>query len=304
MLETAAYSPTPVFATHHRYADVAGRQVFYREAGDPTAPALVLLHGAPASSFMFRELIPLLAGSYHVIAPDYLGFGLSDAPGVKEFNYTFDALADSVGELLHQLRVDRYAIYVQDYGAPVGWRLALRDRDAITAVITQNGNAYVEGFVPAAWASLWAYGADPTPETELPVREGLSLDSIRWQYTHGEPDPSLVSPDAWHHDHAVLQRPGNLEVQLTLLRRYRTNVALYPAVHDWLRSSAVPVLAVWGRNDPIFSPAGAEAFRVDVADLRIELLNGGHFLLEAHVDEVAALVLDFLDAAPQAGRAT
>jgi pimeloyl-ACP methyl ester carboxylesterase len=283
--------------TRHRYADVNGRQVFYREAGDPTAPAVVLLHGAPASSFMFRNLIPLLAGSYRVIAPDYLGFGLSDAPSVDEFDYSFDALTDSVEALLDQLGVSRYAMYVQDYGAPVGWRLALRHPEAITAVITQNGNAYTEGFIPSFWEPLWAYSADPNPETEQPIRDGLTLESIHWQYTHGEPDPSLVSPDAWHHDYSVLQRPGDLDVQLTLLRLYRTNIALYPAVHEWLRKSAVPVLAVWGRNDEIFSAAGAEAFRADVPDAQIELLDGGHFLLEAHVDEVAEFVRGFLNRA-------
>lgn len=294
MPETNANFLAPVFATHHRYTDVGGRQVFYREAGDPQAPAVILLHGAPASSFMFRDLIPLLAGSYHVIAPDYLGFGLSDAPSVREFDYSFDALAECVEALLGQIGLTRYSIYVQDYGAPVGWRLALRKPETIAAVITQNGNAYTEGFIPSFWEPLWTYAADPNPETERPIRDGLTLESIRWQYTHGEPDPSLVSPDTWHHDHAVLQRPGNLEVQLTLLRLYRSNIALYPAVHEWLRASAVPVLAVWGRNDEIFRPAGAAAFRADAPGARIELLNGGHFLLEAHVDEVAAVVLDFL----------
>jgi pimeloyl-ACP methyl ester carboxylesterase len=262
------------------------------------------LHGAPTSSFMFRDLIPLLAGSYHVIAPDYLGFGLSDAPPVDEFDYSFDALAAGVATLLDQLDIRRYAIYVQDYGAPVGWRLALQDPEAIAGVITQNGNAYVDGFVPSFWEPLWAYAADPSPATEQPIRNGLTLDAIRWQYTHGEPDPSLVSPDTWHHDHAVLQRPGVLDVQLTLLRRYRGNIALYPAVHEWLRTSQVPVLAVWGRNDEIFDPAGAAAFRADAPDARIELLDGGHFLLEAHVDEVAAFVLDFLHSISPAELAT
>lgn len=285
---------SPSSATHHRFAEVDGRTVFYREAGDPAAPAVVLLHGAPASSFMFRNLIPLLADGYHVIAPDYLGFGLSDAPPVAAFDYTFDSLTDSVEALLGQLGVEQYAIYVQDYGAPVGWRLALRNPAAISAVITQNGNAYVDGFVSSSWEPLWAYAADPTPETERPVRAGLTVDSIRRQYLHGEPDPTLVSPDSWLHDHAVLQRPGALDIQLTLLRLYRANIALYPAVHQWLRTSRVPVLAVWGRNDEIFGPRGAEAFLGDAPHARIELLDGGHFLLEAHVEEVAALVFDFL----------
>lgn len=296
----AATSPSSaqVPATRHHFAEVDGHTVFYREAGDPTAPTVVLLHGAPASSFMFRNLIPLLAGECHVLAPDYLGFGLSDAPPVEMFDYTFEALADSVEALLDQLGIDQYSIYVQDYGAPVGWRLALRHPAAITAVITQSGNAYVDGFVPSFWEPLWAYAADPTPETERPIRAGLTVDSIRWQYTHGEPDPTLVSPDTWLHDHAVLQRPGALDIQLTLLRLYRGNVALYPAVHEWLRSSRIPVLAVWGRNDPIFGPAGAEAFLADVPHAQIELLDGGHFLLEAHVEQVAALIREFLPRTP------
>jgi pimeloyl-ACP methyl ester carboxylesterase len=201
--------PAGFGATRHRYADVNGRQVFYREAGDPARPAIVLLHGAPASSFMYRNLIPLLAGDYYVIAPDYLGFGLSDVPAVDEFDYTFDTLTYSVETLLRRLNISRYAIYVQDYGAPVGWRLALRNPDAISAVITQNGNAYVEGFVSSFWEPLWAYAADPNPETEQPIRDGLTLDAIRRQYTHGEPEPDLVSPDTWHHDHSVLQRSGD-----------------------------------------------------------------------------------------------
>jgi pimeloyl-ACP methyl ester carboxylesterase len=291
---TVTIDSTRPTRTRHQFAEVDGQRVFYREAGDARAPVVVLLHGAPASSFMFRDLIPLLASDYHVIAPDYLGFGLSDAPPVDQFAYSFDALTDSVETLLQQLGVTRYVIYVQDYGAPVGWRLILRNPEAVIAVITQNGNAYVEGFVPSFWEPLWTYAADSNPETEQPIREGLTLDAIRWQYTHGEPDPALVSPDAWHHDFAVLQRPGDMDVQLALLRQYRTNIALYPAVHEWLRTAAVPVLAVWGRNDEIFGPAGAEAFRTDAADVQVELLDGGHFLLEAHVDAVAVLVREFL----------
>jgi pimeloyl-ACP methyl ester carboxylesterase len=216
---------------------------------------------------------------------------------VDEFDYTFDALTDIVESLLQQLGLTRYAIYVQDYGAPVGWRLMMRNPEAIIAVISQNGDAYVEGFVPSFWDPPWTYSADPTPENEQPIRRALTLEAFRWQYTHGEPDPTLVAPDAWHHDYEALQRPGNLDVQLLLLRRYTTNVELYPAVHESLRAPGVPVLAVWGRNDEIFAPAGAEAFRHDVPEVRIELLEGGHFLLEAHVDEVAFLIRDFLSTA-------
>jgi pimeloyl-ACP methyl ester carboxylesterase len=294
MPRTSPSAPAPLSSTRHHFTEVHGRRVFYRDAGDPAAPVVLLLHGAPASSFMFRDLIPLLANTYHVIAPDYLGFGLSDAPTTDEFDYTFDSLTDIVEALLGQLGVTRYAVYVQDYGAPIGWRLILRDPHAVTAVITQNGNAYVEGFVPSFWDPVWAYAADPTAQTEQPIRDGLTLDAIRWQYTNGEPESALVSPDAWHHDYEALQRPGNLEVQLMLLRQYRSNLAIYPAIHDWLRVSAVPVLAVWGRNDAIFSAAGAEAFRTDAPDARIELLDGGHFLLEAHAGQVALLMRDFL----------
>jgi pimeloyl-ACP methyl ester carboxylesterase len=279
----------------HHFVTVQGREVFYREAGDPASPAIVLLHGAPASSFMFRTLMPLLAADHHVIAPDYLGFGLSESPPVEDFDYTFDALASSVGALLRKLGITQYAMYVQDYGAPVGWRLALNHPESITAVITQNGNAYEAGFVPEFWAPLWAYAADPTPETELPPRAALSLEAFRWQYTHGEPDPSLVSPDSWHHDYdGMTQRPGNVEVQLKLFREYPTNVDLYPAVQAWLRDSGAPVLAVWGRNDQIFGPAGAEAFRADSPEAVVELIDGGHFLLEAHVAEVATSIHHFL----------
>ncbi|MEP7090484.1 MAG: alpha/beta hydrolase [Nocardioidaceae bacterium] len=289
--------------TRHRFVAIDGRRVFYREAGEPSAPTILLLHGAPASSFMFRTLIPLLARDYHVIAPDYLGFGLSESPKAEDFDYTFAALAEGIDGLIQHLGVSHYAIYVQDYGAPVGWRLALRRPTAITAVISQNGNAYTAGFVPSFWEPLWSYAADPNTVTERPLRAALSLDAFRWQYIHGEPDPSLVSPDAWHHDYdSMLQRPGNVEVQLKLFREYPTNVALYPAVHAWLRTSGVPVLAVWGRNDEIFAAAGAEAFRADSPDVRVELLDGGHFLLEAHVDEVATSVRAFLHDALTAQR--
>jgi pimeloyl-ACP methyl ester carboxylesterase len=283
-----------MFEVHHRYATVDGHRVFYREAGAADAPAVVLLHGFPTSSFMFRELIPRLADRYHVIAPDHLGFGLSDAPTVDEFDYTFDALTDVTAGLLGRLGVTRYALYVQDYGAPIGWRLALRDPDAVTAVISQNGNAYEEGFVEEFWAPIFAYHRDPTPAGAEAVAQGLSLDGIRWQYLAGVPDPTLVSPDTWHHDHALVSRPGNAEVQLALTTDYATNRPLYPAVHDWLRERQVPVLAAWGEHDPIFGPDGARAFAKDTAGAEVHLLDGGHFLLESAGAEVAALIRDFL----------
>jgi pimeloyl-ACP methyl ester carboxylesterase len=287
---------------HHRYATVRGRQLFYREAGPAGAPVVVLLHGFPASSFMFRDLIPLLADRYHVIAPDHLGFGLSDAPPASpspstasEFSYTFDALAGLTADLLGQLGITRYAMYVQDYGAPVGWRLALADPDAITAIITQNGNGYEAGFVEDFWKPVREFWQDRTPQTEAGVRQALTLDAIRWQYLHGVPDETLVSPDTWQHDHAQVSRPGNDLVQLALFADYATNLLLYPKLHAWLRDSGVPVLAVWGRNDPIFGPDGALGFAADAPGAEICLLDGGHFLLESHLDAVADHIRMFLE---------
>jgi pimeloyl-ACP methyl ester carboxylesterase len=279
---------------HYRYASVQGQRIFYREAGPADAPAIVLLHGFPTSSFMFRNLIPALAGGYHVVAPDHLGFGYSDAPSVEQFDYTFDALTDLTAGLLDELGVARYAIYVQDYGAPIGWRLALKDPTAITAIITQNGNAYDVGFVDGFWKTVWDYQRAQTPETEDAIRTALTLDATRWQYVTGVADESLVSPDTWYHDVALLSRPGNDAIQLALFRDYATNPPLYPVLHDYLRRRRPPVLAVWGKNDPIFGPDGARAFADDVPDAEIHLLEGGHFLLESAGDEVAEVIRGFL----------
>jgi len=284
-------------ATHHRYADIGGQQLFYREAGPAGAPPLVLLHGFPASSFMFRDLIPLLAGRYHVIAPDHLGFGLSSAPPAGEFTYTFDALAGLTAGLLGQLGITRYAMYVHDYGAPVGWRLALADPGAVTAIITQNGNGYEAGFVEAFWKPVRQYWQDPGPQIEAAVRQALTLEAIRWQYLHGVPDESLVSPDTWYHDFALVSRPGNDLVQLALFADYATNLPLYPKLHAYLRDSRVPLLAVWGANDEIFGSDGARAFAADAAGAEICLLEGGHFLLESHLDAAASTIRRFLERA-------
>jgi pimeloyl-ACP methyl ester carboxylesterase len=280
---------------HHRYATVNGRRVFYREAGPAGAPAVVLLHGFPASSFMFRHLIPRLADRYHVIAPDHLGFGLSDAPPAAEFEYTFEALAGLTAGLLDQLGVGRYALYVQDYGAPVGWRLALASPDAVTAVITQNGNGYEAGFAEGFWKPVQEYWRDQNPRSEAGVRQALTREAIRWQYLHGVPDESLVSPDTWDHDFALVSRPGNDLVQLALFADYASNLPLYPKLHAWLRNSGVPVLAVWGRNDEIFRPEGALAFAQDAPGAEICLLDGGHFLLESHLDIAAGHIRGFLN---------
>ncbi|HEY7051369.1 MAG TPA: alpha/beta hydrolase [Mycobacterium sp.] len=281
-------------AVHHRYITVDGQRLFFREAGDPQAPALVLLHGFPTSSYMFRHLIPALADGYHVIAPDHLGFGLSDAPDVDEFDYTFDALTALTAGLLRAVGIERYAMYVQDYGAPIGWRLALAQPDAITAIISQNGNGYDAGFVDSFWKVVWAFQTERTAETEAAVREFLTLDATRWQYTTGVADKTLVDPESWYHDYRLISRPGNDEVQLKLFLDYATNSPLYPRLHDYFRARRVPLLAVWGRGDEIFGPAGAQAFTEDLPDAEIHVLDGGHFLLESALDEVAELIRPFL----------
>ena len=244
----------------YQHREVSGHRLYYRDAGPRDAPVVVLLHGYPTSSFMFRNLIPLLAGRFRVIAPDHLGYGFSDAPPVTQLRYTFDALADLTRGLLAELGVDRYAMYVQDYGAPVGWRLALAHPEHVTAVVSQNGNAYDEGFVEDFWSAVWAFAAEQNPETEAALRPALGIDAIRWQYTHGVPRPDTVDPETWHHDAALVSRPGNDEAQLALFADYVTNVALYPRLQQYFRDSQVPLLAVWGRNDEIFGPDGARAF--------------------------------------------
>ncbi|MGW7522626.1 alpha/beta fold hydrolase [Streptomyces sp. NPDC054783] len=281
-------------AVHHRTATVNGLEVFYREAGDPQAPAVVLLHGFPTSSHMFRHLIPALADRYHVIAPDHIGFGQSAMPAVQDFPYTFDALTEVTSGLLQHLGIDRFAMYVQDYGAPIGWRLALQAPNRITAIVTQNGNAYEEGFVKPFWDDVFAYAEAPGAGTEAPMRGALTLETTRWQYVNGVADPTLVSPDNWVHDQALLDRPGNDEIQLKLFRDYPTNVDLYPQVHQYFRDSQVPLLAVWGAGDEIFGPAGAEAFRQDLPDAEIHLLASGHFALESHLGTIAEHIRDFL----------
>lgn len=283
-----------VAVVHHDYTTVRGHRLFYREAGEADAPVIVLLHGFPSSSHMFRHLIPLLANDYRVIAPDYLGFGLSDAPSAADVPYTFDLLAELTAGLLRNLGVDRHAVYVQDYGAPVGWRLALARPDAITAIISQNGNAYDAGFVDDFWKTMWDYHAHPGVDTEAAIRAFLTLEATRWQYLTGVEDQTLVDPDAWLHDYALLCRPGNDEVQLSLFRDYATNPPMYPKVQAYFRRTNVPLLAVWGRGDEIFGPAGAEAFAADLPYADIHLLDGGHFLLESALDEVAPLIAIFL----------
>jgi pimeloyl-ACP methyl ester carboxylesterase len=280
---------------HHRYATVHSRKLFYREAGCPTSPTIVLLHGFPATSHMFRHLIPLLAEDYHVIAPDHLGFGLSDAPRAGRFSYTFDVLAESTAKLLDVLAVPRYVLLVHGHGAPIGWRLALsRPRD-VAAIISQNGNAYESGFHDGFWRTVWDYQESPSVYTEEALRGLLGADAIRAHYVTGVADESLVDPEAWRHDHALLSRPGHDQIQLALFRDYAATRRLYPALHEYFRMSNVPLLAVWGRGDAIFAPAGAEAFAADLPYAEIHLLEGGHFLLESALDDASALIAKFLD---------
>ncbi|MFE1904727.1 alpha/beta fold hydrolase [Streptomyces gardneri] len=285
-----------VLPIHHRTATVRGHEIAYREAGPADAPVLLLLHGFPTSSHMFRDLIPRLADDYRLIAPDHLGFGRSAAPSAADFDYTFAELAALTDEFTRTLGLDRYALYIQDYGSPIGLRLALAHPERVTAIISQNGNAYEEGLGAEAWAPVLALIENRTPETEEPVRGIRSLDGIRWQYETGVPAEyrDLLSPDAWHHDAALMARDGQDEIQLGLIADYGSNFALYPAFQEYFRTSRVPLLAVWGEGDQVFVPAGAEAFRRDLPDAEIHLLPTGHFALETHAPAIAELIGDFL----------
>ena len=278
----------------YRTAKVDGLNLFYREAGPENAPAVVLLHGFPASSHMFRDLIPMLATQYRVIAPDYPGFGYSDAPKAGEFEYTFDHLAEIVNRLLEQRGIHRYSIYIQDYGSPVGFRLATAHPERVQAIISQNGNAYDEG-LSAFWGEyLRPYWKERNAETEGKMRGLLSLEATKMQYLTGVRDAEQVSPDAWQHDQALLDRPGIQEIQLDLFYDYRNNLTLYPAWHEYLRVKKPPVLLVWGKNDEIFIEPGARAFLRDQPDAELHLLDTGHFALEEDAETIGKLMLDFL----------
>ena len=279
--------------TNYRIASVDGLKVFYREAGDPKAPTVLLLHGFPTSSHMYRELSPALADHYHIVAPDLPGFGYSDAPARAAFAYTFDHLAEVIERFTETIGLERYAVYVFDYGAPVGLRLALRHPERITAVISQNGNAYLEG-LSEGWNPIQAYWKKPSAENRAALRAFVKPEATQWQYTHGVPNPERLSPDAWTLDSALLARTGNDEIQLDLFGDYQSNVALYPKFQEYFRTRRPPLLAVWGRNDPFFLPAGAEAFQRDNPDAEIHLLDAGHFALESRAPEIAAIIRDFL----------
>ena len=279
--------------TIYKTSKVNGLNIFHREAGTPGSPAVLLLHGFPTSSHMFRELIPQLAGKYHVIAPDLPGFGFSDAPPRERFRYSFENLAKVIGAFTETVGLQRFAMYIFDYGAPVGLRMALANPDRITAIISQNGNAYVEG-LSEGWNPIQKYWKEPTPENRAALKTFLAPEATKWQYTHGVPDASRVAPESYALDSALLARPGNEDIQLDLFLDYASNVSLYPKFQAYFRTKQPPFLAVWGRNDPFFLPPGAEAFRRDVPDAEVRFYDTGHFALETHAREIGAAILDFL----------
>jgi pimeloyl-ACP methyl ester carboxylesterase len=272
---------------------VNGSNIFYREAGPKDAPTILLLHGFPTSSHMFRNLIPALADSYHVVAPDLPGFGFSDAPNRKHFSYTFENLSKVIDNFTQAIGIHHFAIYVFDYGAPVGFRLALAHPEQITAIISQNGNAYEEG-LSEGWNPIQKYWKEPNAENRATLCRFLAPEATKWQYVHGVADQSLVAPEAYELDSALLARPGNDEIQLDLFLDYASNVGLYPKFQEYLRTRKPPLLAVWGKNDPFFLPPGAEAFKRDNPSAEVHFYETGHFALETHVAEIAAAIRDFL----------
>lgn len=278
----------------YRSIDVDGHfQIFYREAGTPGAPKLLLLHGFPTASHMFRDLIPFLSRDFHLVAPDLPGFGKSDMPSRERYQYTFDNLASAVDRFTQSINFTRFAMYVFDYGAPTGFRLATKRPEKITAIISQNGNAYEQG-LSQGWNPIRAYWQDASEKNRKALREFLKPETTYWQYTHGVPDPSAVSPDGYSLDNFYLTRSGADEVQLDLFGDYKSNVALYPSFQQYFRSHKPPLLAVWGKNDPFFLPAGAEAFRRDIAEATVQFFDTGHFALETHAQEIGKEIRNFL----------
>src|SRR5579864_4904740 len=284
----------PTTSIHKVEAD--GVRVFYRAAGDPTEPVTLLLHGFPASSFMFRELIPRLANRHRVIAPDLPGFGFTEVAAERKYVYSFDGLATTIEAFTEALKIDRYALYVFDYGAPTGFRLAMAHPDRVTAIVSQNGNAYEEG-LGDAWDPIRNYWAAPTTENREVIRKNiLTLEGTRWQYTHGVANPDGVPPESYTLDTALLERPGNKEIQLDLFLDYASNMRLYPKFQEYFRRSKPPLLAIWGKNDPFFIPPGAEAFRQDLPNAQVQFLDAGHFAIETHVAEIASAMQEFMEA--------
>ena len=279
--------------TSFRTVTADGVDVFYREAGPHDAPVMLLVHGFPSSSHMFRDLIPLLADTYRVIAPDLPGFGFTVVPAAREYVYTFDNLATTLEAFVDALGLDKYALYVFDYGAPTGLRLAAKHPERVTALVSQNGNAYLEG-LGDAWEPIRQAWANPGPDSRAALGAILDFEGTKWQYVHGVPDPSRVAPEAYHLDAALLQRPGNREIQIDLFVDYANNLDKYPLFQQFFRETQVPTLAIWGRNDPFFIPPGAEAYRRDNPNATVRLLDTGHFALETHVDEIASEIRTLL----------
>jgi pimeloyl-ACP methyl ester carboxylesterase len=277
----------------YRKVDVDGIGVFYREAGPKDAPTILLLHGFPTAGHMFRDLIPQLSDRFRLVAPDLPGFGESDMPAPGTFTYTFENIANVIDRFTEIIGLPRFAMYLFDYGAPVGFRLAVEHPDRINAIISQNGNAYEEG-LSDGWNPIRAYWQEPSLANREALRSFLAPDTTRWQYTHGVPDVTAVSPDGYSLDNFYLARPGADEVQLDLFGDYRSNVALYPTFQEYFRKHKPPFLAAWGKNDPFFLPAGAEAFKRDIPGAQVHFFDTGHFALETHANEIAALIRDFL----------
>ena len=280
-------------AINYRTADVDGWKIFYREAGSKDAPTLLLLHGFPSAGHMFRDLIPHLADRFHIVAPDLPGFGLSDLVARGMFAYTFDHIAEVIDRFTEVIGLKRFAIYVFDYGAPTGFRIAAKRPERITAIISQNGNAYEEG-LSDGWNPIRAYWEDASEKNREALRAFLKPETTIWQYTHGVPDATKVSPDGYSLDNFYLSRPGADEVQLDLFGDYKSNIALYPAFQNYFRTHKPPFLAVWGKNDPFFLPPGAEAFKRDIPNATVRFFDTGHFALETHAAEIAAAIRDFL----------
>jgi pimeloyl-ACP methyl ester carboxylesterase len=280
-------------AIRYQSVDVDAVKIFYREAGAPDAPKLLLLHGFPSAGHMFRDLIPLLADRFHIIAPDLPGFGQSDMPSRSEFTYSFDNIARIIENFTEVVGFDRFAVYVFDYGAPVGLRLAMWHPERVTAIVSQNGNAYKEG-LSDGWNPIRAFWEDPSAVNRNALRTFLAPEATRWQYTHGVPDSAQVSPDGMSLDSFYLARPGADEVQLDLFGDYKSNIALYPAFQDYFRTRRPPLLAVWGKHDPFFLPAGANAFKRDIPQADIRFFDTGHFALETHAEPIAAAIGEFL----------
>jgi pimeloyl-ACP methyl ester carboxylesterase len=277
----------------YRTVDVDAFKIFYREAGEPGAPKVLLLHGFPSAGHMFRDLIPLLADRFHVLAPDLPGFGQSDMPARSQFKYTFDNIAHLIDRFTEMVGFERFAIYVFDYGAPTGFRLAMWHPERITAIVSQNGNAYKEG-LSDGWNPIRAYWDDPSVQNRNALRSFLAPETTRWQYIHGVPDAALVSPDGIALDNFYLARPGADEVQLDLFADYQSNIALYPAFQEYFRAHKPPLLAAWGKNDPFFLPAGASAFKRDIPHADVRFFDTGHFALETHAEPIARAMRELL----------